>query len=636
VTQRTEFRGRRFNALILLLMTFCWACDGDAADTHAWLIERSAAQMDATLGDMINERRSSFAAGIFVKDGRVAFAKTYGVEAPASSQPLSLDSTLFDLNSITKIFTAIAIAQLVERGSIASIDDPINRYLKHFKLPLAFGHEVTIRAVATHTSGLDETAFGADAQVSDPAAFFASRFPGYVPNPELFSSYDSYGPRLLAYMVSEITGRPFKEYVDHEILFPLGMSHTFLAAPPEPLAHRAVAFAPKLPSQITATPALDTVAANPLGGAAVSTLSDMARLMTALLTPADDQLVITPPMRELLFRVLQSNGEYGSGHGLLFDELRSGPTRLFVHGGVGPGVRCMLALDVRRQAGLFYCYGYVRSRFIRDPALTPPEFEVVTDQMLRPFVECRPDEESDCTHYPAAAWREEWNDYLGYYVDIARHHHGFSRLRTLIHPIVVRVTRAGDSLRLDDKPDYVEIAPGVFGNPHYLETLSFIKDAARGGMVLSVSDRPSVYEKPGPLEDPRVMLPLLGTLVLLALSGGVLVIWPAYGVSRGVRLAAAAYAAIVGISVAIIFGLSAYGQRYFLGIAWPLDVLRICAFLTIPASLALLGVAYRATQTYLVGLARWGRVHFALIAVSSVIMVLTLITVELIGFSRIT
>ena len=109
-----------------------------AADAPTALVAQAAAQMDATLGGLVRDGRSSFAAGIFVEDGAVTFARSYGVEGPGSSNPFALDSTFIDLNSIVKIFTAVAVAQLIEHGNITSIDDPINRYLKHFKLPLAF------------------------------------------------------------------------------------------------------------------------------------------------------------------------------------------------------------------------------------------------------------------------------------------------------------------------------------------------------------------------------------------------------------------------------------------------------------------------------------------------------------------
>ena len=79
-----------------------------------------------------------------------------------------------------------------------------------------------------------------------------------------------------------------------------------------------------------------------------------------------------------------------------------------------------------------------------------------------------------------------------------------------------------------------------------------------------------------------------------------------------------------------------FGQRCFSGIAWPLGILRVCAFLTIPASAALLSAARDAHRTNHAGAARLGRLHLDVLRVSSVLMVFTLLMIELISFSRIT
>jgi CubicO group peptidase (beta-lactamase class C family) len=594
------------------------------------------ARADATLGGLVREGRSSFAAVVFVQNGRVAFEQAYGLELPDPPAPFSIDATHVDLNSIRKIFTATAIAQLVSQGKIASIDDPINRYLTHFKLPLAFGHEVTIRAVATHTAGFDEAAFGAGPLQNDPTQFFEKRFPGYFDNVGLYSSYDSFGPRLLAYLVGEVSGKPYATYVEDNILRPLGMNDTFLAAAIPPPPHRVVPFAPKSPVDKESNTELRSVQGATLAGTGVSTMHDMEKFLVALAGSDDTQNVITQPMRDLMLQVLQANGEYGSAHGLIWDALRTRSKTLFVHGGVGPGTRCMIGLDLSRSAGFFYCYGDVRGRFGLSEAAMP-SFEEVSDQVLKPFIACSPDEPPGCTQYPPPGWKDSWNQYLGLYISYARHRHGFSKLRTMIHPTIVKVERGTGALRLDGSDGFLEIAPGVFGNPSHLETFSFIKDAATNKLLLSVSDRPSVYERPNWGEDPRVIPRVLAVLVTIALSGVLIVILPTYGISSRVRLAAGAYALVVGTGVCVLFGLRAFGARYFDGIAWPLNIVRVCAFLTIPActwlALATLRPGPEPVSSWS---ARLGRVHLRVLFVSSILMVLVLLVVQLVSFAPIT
>ena len=161
------------------------------------LVERMRQVTDDTLGSLVREGRSSFAMAVFVADGRVQVERNYGYEDPVSMTPLSAAS-LVDLNSLKKLFVAVAVAQLLDRGVIRNINDPINSYLKSYQLPERAGREVTIREVATHNAGFDFSMFGSGSLVEDPHQYFAERFPGYFANTGPYSAYSNYGSLLLA------------------------------------------------------------------------------------------------------------------------------------------------------------------------------------------------------------------------------------------------------------------------------------------------------------------------------------------------------------------------------------------------------------------------------------------------------
>ncbi len=615
------------------LLSLCfWACSGTAA--NAVLEAQFRTQADATLGGLVRGQRSSYAAAVLVEGGKETAALAYGVEDPASRTPFSIESTSIDINSLRKLFVAIAIAQLIDRGLIASIDDPVNKYLKHYSLPAAFGHDVTIRELATHSAGLDETQFGGGLLEADPPRFFRKRFPGYFENPGRFSAYDSYGPKLLAYLVSEMTGKPFSDYVVEAILEPLNMRDTHLVSDRAPIERRAQSFQPKVPSHVQALEMLQPTNMALLNGETTATLRDMAKLMIALLS-SDGQRVISPRMRQLLFTLQQSNGPGGSAHGFVFDAVRVRGNQLFVHGGIGTGILCWLAIDPGRSAGIFYCYSYVKWRLDRDPTLYPPAFPVINDAMLRPFTTCPDSAGPDCGRYPPARWNPAWQAYLGLYQDFQRHRRGFSRLRSIAHPVFARVSRAGDSMALDGVGGFVEIAPATFGNAQHLETFSFVPDPATGKLVLSISDRASAFSRVDWSNDPRIVTRLLALLLVLAMSGGLIIIWPRYGIDLKARAATLSYALVTGIGVVALYGCSAFGDRYFHGISWPLHVLRVCAFLTIPACAFLLVTARRLARMPLTGAARVGRLHLDIICMSAVVLVVTLLAIELISFTPI-
>ena len=88
-----------------------------------------------------------------VKDGKIAFAKGYGVRKLGDPTPVD-ENTLFGIGSNTKAFTAAALATLVDQGKI-SWDDPVYQRLPGFQMYDPYvSHEMTIRDLLTHRSGM--------------------------------------------------------------------------------------------------------------------------------------------------------------------------------------------------------------------------------------------------------------------------------------------------------------------------------------------------------------------------------------------------------------------------------------------------------------------------------------------------
>ncbi|KAG0770878.1 hypothetical protein G6F22_017001 [Rhizopus arrhizus] len=109
------------------------------------------------------------AAVMVLQDGRLIHAKAYGQRDLARDLAVRTD-TPFEIGSITKQFTAAAVVQLQEAGKL-SLDDPLARYLPD----APHAHEVTLRQLLSHTSGLHDYFDGpeqeGDALVTQPIAF---------------------------------------------------------------------------------------------------------------------------------------------------------------------------------------------------------------------------------------------------------------------------------------------------------------------------------------------------------------------------------------------------------------------------------------------------------------------------------
>jgi CubicO group peptidase (beta-lactamase class C family) len=172
------------------------------------------------------------AAIAIVRDGKIIFTKGYGVADVETKAAVIPDITIFRIGSITKVFTATAVMQLADKGKIR-LDDDVNKYLKSVKIPGTYSQPVTFSDLLTHTSGLDEISPGRrtsnEAEIIPLAAFLKTRIVRRLP-PRTVIAYSTYNPSVAAIAVEDITGTPFKNYLDQNIFLPLAMDRTSIAA----------------------------------------------------------------------------------------------------------------------------------------------------------------------------------------------------------------------------------------------------------------------------------------------------------------------------------------------------------------------------------------------------------------------
>ncbi|MGN9891873.1 serine hydrolase [Micromonospora sp. L31] len=155
-----------------------------------------------------------------------------GVELPADQQIPMRPDTVFDLASVSKLFTTIVTMQQVERGRV-DLDVPVARYVPEFA---AGGKEaVTVRMLLTHTSGLP--AFTPLwSRYPTPAERFAAALAtplaaGATPGTRYV--YSDLGLIALGVLVERVTGRPLADLVRDGVTAPLGMTDTGYNPGPE-------------------------------------------------------------------------------------------------------------------------------------------------------------------------------------------------------------------------------------------------------------------------------------------------------------------------------------------------------------------------------------------------------------------
>jgi len=185
-------------------------------------------RIDAIFKNYNNKTGPGLAAGI-VKDGKILFTKGYGL-ANLEYDIANTPATIFDIASISKQFTGLAISILVQEGKI-SLQDDVHKYLP--EVP-DFGKVITINHLIHHTSGLRDWPEGLNAAGWrwDEVFSFQDILRMVKHQKELdFEpgakySYSNTGYNLLALTVERVTGQSFREWTDAQIFTPLQMTHS--------------------------------------------------------------------------------------------------------------------------------------------------------------------------------------------------------------------------------------------------------------------------------------------------------------------------------------------------------------------------------------------------------------------------
>jgi len=147
--------------------------------------------------------------------------------------------TRFEVGSITKVFTSLLLARMVESGE-ARLDDPISAYLPDsVKAPAYRGQQITLRELATHSSSLPRLPGNiAPKNIADPYVDYTARdlytfLDSYDLSqaPDTHYEYSNLGAGLLGFLLSRRAGEPFAELLEKRVFQPLGMKASYVADP---------------------------------------------------------------------------------------------------------------------------------------------------------------------------------------------------------------------------------------------------------------------------------------------------------------------------------------------------------------------------------------------------------------------
>jgi CubicO group peptidase (beta-lactamase class C family) len=301
------------------------------------------AQIAASLGAYLDELSAGdkFSGVVLVaKDGKPIFEKAYGLANKAKNIPNNRE-TKFNLGSMNKMFTSVAIAQLVQAGKL-SFDDTVGKHLPDYPNK-DVANKVTIHHLLTHTSGLGsywnakfEARKGSIKTVSDYISLFADEPVAVEPGKRF--QYSNSGFIVLGAIIEKAAGQSYYDYVREHIYKPAGMTHTD--------AYEMTADTPNLAMGYATDGEKGSRRENsgtrpnrggPAGGG-YSTVEDLLRFHAAL----RNHKLLNQKYTELITagKVEMGGAKYAYGFG---DEVINGK-RVFGHNGGAPGIASDLSM----------------------------------------------------------------------------------------------------------------------------------------------------------------------------------------------------------------------------------------------------------------------------------------------------
>jgi D-alanyl-D-alanine-carboxypeptidase/D-alanyl-D-alanine-endopeptidase len=260
-------------------------------------------------------------------------------------------TSLFEIGSISKVFTALLLADMVNKGEV-SLDDPAAKYLPAgHRMPERGGRQITLRNLSQHTSGLprlpDNMPYG---DPDDPYADYTEAqlltfLDGYVLPRDIGaqSDYSNLGVGLLGYLLARAAHQDYETLLAERITGPLGMRDTAVSLSPAQQARLVQGH------DIFMRPAKPWALPTLMGAGGIrSTANDMLKFAGAVIDP-------NSPIAQAVATAASNRFDTGNRaeQALGWQIMHPGPEReaLFHNGGTG-GYRSALLIEPKRETAV--------------------------------------------------------------------------------------------------------------------------------------------------------------------------------------------------------------------------------------------------------------------------------------------
>jgi CubicO group peptidase (beta-lactamase class C family) len=283
---------------------------------------------------------------LLAKHGNVLYRSAHGL-ASKRFDVFNRINTKFNLGSANKMFTGVAILQLVQAGEL-SLDDPLSRFLSEEWLPVEMTEKIKIKHLLTHTSGLgsyfNETYMKSSKnlfrELEDYRPLIADSELAFEPGTDW--KYSNTGMFLLGVVIEKVSGENFFDYIRMHIYEPAGMINSDCYDMDTPVPNLAIGYTKGEEGEWRNNLYLHVIRGGPAGGG-FSTVEDLFRFDQALrshkLLDREHTEMVWSPKPEL------NSPSYGFGFGID----GTPDDRIVGHGGGFPGINAQL--DIYLDSG---------------------------------------------------------------------------------------------------------------------------------------------------------------------------------------------------------------------------------------------------------------------------------------------
>ena len=195
------------------------------------LLVYNPAKEDKFIADFVQRlhKRAGFNGNVLVaKEGKIIYQKAIGWADYLHRDSLNIKSE-FELASVTKTFTGVAIMQLIENGKL-TLEDNVKKFFPDFPY-----EGITVRLLLTHRSGMMNYVYFTDniwkekmkpMSNIDVMRLIAEHKPARYAAPDTRFHYNNSNYMVLASIIEKVTGKPYADYMMEKVFKPAGMKNT--------------------------------------------------------------------------------------------------------------------------------------------------------------------------------------------------------------------------------------------------------------------------------------------------------------------------------------------------------------------------------------------------------------------------